>query len=191
VLATATCLLLRDGYAGTSMEAVAEAAAVSKRTLYRYHPDKRALFRAVVGGLIEAWRPPFEAEAAAPGDLAATLLVLARRMLRVALTPEALALHRLAVAEAGRFPEIVQALHEAGVATGIDRIAALLAPALPAGSDTAWLAEQFQRLVLDGPQSRALGFGAALDEALLADWAERAVLLFLRGSFVDAPVTRG
>ncbi len=180
MLQTATTLLLRDGYASTSMEAVAAASGVSKRTLYRYHPDKPALLRAVVAALIETWRPPFDAETATSDDLAGSLLRLARRMLQVALTPEALALHRLAVSEAARFPEIVQALHEAGVASGITRIAALITPLCPP-DDAPWLAEQFQRLVVSGPQGRALGFGAPLDASEQEIWAQRSVALFLRG----------
>jgi AcrR family transcriptional regulator len=179
-VAAATGLFLKEGYAATTMEAVAAAAGVSKRTLYKHHADKPTLLRAVVAAMVSAWRPPFDAEAADPADLVGSLLRLARRMLDVALTPQALALHRLAISEAERFPEIVQALHQAGTSTAIDRIAALLAPVV-APQDAVWAAEQFQRLVLGGPQLRALGFGTPLDAAARKAWARRSVELFLRG----------
>jgi AcrR family transcriptional regulator len=40
--------LLRDGYHATTMERIAEAARVSKATLYKYFPDKQELFLAAV-----------------------------------------------------------------------------------------------------------------------------------------------
>ena len=162
------------------MEAVAAASGVSKRTLYRQHPDKPTLLRAVVAALVDTWRPPFDAEPADAADLASSLLRLARRMLAVALTPDALALHRLAVAEAARFPEIGRALHDAGAGIGVTRIARLLAP-LPGTGDADWAAEQFQRLVLSGPQHRALGFAAPLTPAEQEAWARQSVALFLDG----------
>jgi AcrR family transcriptional regulator len=180
VVAAATTHFLHDGYGRTSMEAVARSARVSKRTLYKHHPDKPALLRAVVVSLVGAWREPFDAEPDDPADLEGSLTRLGRRMLDVALTPEALALHRLTIAEAGRFPEIVQALHSAGTITAIDRIAMLLEPVVPA-DEARWAAEQFQRLILAGPQSRALGFGVPLDEAGRESWTRRSVRLFLGG----------
>jgi AcrR family transcriptional regulator len=184
IVTSATGLFLKDGYAATTMEAVAAASGVSKRTLYKYHADKPALLRAVVAAMISAWRPPFDAEAADPADVAGSLLRLARRMLDVALTPQALALYRLAISESERFPEIVQSLHLAGTSTAIDRIAALLAPVVPPDA-AVWAAEQFQRLVIGGPRLRALGFGPPLDAAARETWARRSVALFLRGILGD------
>jgi AcrR family transcriptional regulator len=180
VLSAARDLFLRDGYASTSMEAVAAAAMVSKRTLYRYHPDKPALLHAVIAELIAGWRPPFDAEKVAPEDLPGSLFRLARRMLQVALMPEALALHRLAVSEAARFPEIGRALHQAGVASGADRIAELLS-GVCAPADAVWHAGQFQNLVIAGPQSRAIILGEVLAPAGQEAWARHSVALFLHG----------
>ena len=180
MLAVAAELFLRDGYARTSMEGVAAASAVSKRTLYRYHADKPGLLKAVVAAMIATWRSPFDTNPEDPTDLSNALLHLARGMLDIVLTREALALHRLAVSEAGRFPEMVQALHAAGLATGIERIAALISPVVPVGTEL-WAAEQFQHLVVAGPQHRALGFGSTLDATAREAWARRAVVLFLHG----------
>ena len=51
-------------------------------------------------------------------DLEAALRVAARGILRVGLTPEAIALHRLMVAEAGRFPELRTIMAQAGTPGG-------------------------------------------------------------------------
>lgn len=46
ILDAAQELLLRNGFRGTSMEAIAKAGGVAKPTLYAYFPDKQAVFDA-------------------------------------------------------------------------------------------------------------------------------------------------
>lgn len=184
VLEAATTLFLRDGYGPTSLEAVAAAAGVSKRTLYARFASKATLLREVVGRFVTLWRPPFDAGFEAGEALEPTLVAAARVTLATALAPEALALHRLVVAEAGRFPELDGVMRDAGVGLGTERIAAALAQAGVA--DPAWAAEQFMALVLFAPQRQALGAGPALDAAAQAAWAARATTLFLRGVMADA-----
>ena len=43
-------LFLRDGYARTSVDAIAAEAGVSKRTIYNHYGDKESLFLSVVSG---------------------------------------------------------------------------------------------------------------------------------------------
>ncbi len=179
ILAAATKLFLRDGYAATSMEAVAAAAGISKRTLYARFADKAALLQAAVAKLIAAWLPPFDAGLEGAASLEAALLQASRQMLRTALAPEALALHRLVVAEAGRFAELGRIMSAAGAGLGIRRIAGLLQSAGVAEPVRA--AEQFQHLLLAGPQYRALGLGPALSDEECEAWARASVALLLRG----------
>ena len=54
ILAAARTLFLSDGFERTSMDAIAAAAAVSKRTVYDYYGDKRTLLLAVVEQALEA-----------------------------------------------------------------------------------------------------------------------------------------
>jgi TetR/AcrR family transcriptional regulator, mexJK operon transcriptional repressor len=180
ILDAASALFLSRGFAATSMEAVAAAARVSKRTLYARHAGKAALLLAVVSRLVARWFAPYDAALARDLPLEEGLRFAAAGMLAAALTPEALSLHRLVLAEAGRFPEICQVLAKSGAGIGIAHLAELLGRAGIA--DPVWRAEQFMHLVLTGPQRRALGLGAPLDAAGLEDWAQRAVALFLRGA---------
>ncbi len=103
----------------------------------------------------------------------------------VALSPPALALHRVLVAEAQRFPQLIQLVNEAGAGKGVDRIAALLEREAKAGSlaiaDSRFAAEQFLNMVLSVPQKRALGFGEIMSPDELARWTSRTVALFLDG----------
>jgi TetR/AcrR family transcriptional regulator, mexJK operon transcriptional repressor len=185
ILDEATAAFLRDGYDATSIQAIARACRVAKRTIYARWPDgKPGLFHAVTERLMARW---LSESGAWPetDDLATALHAAAVRILAVALKPEAVALHRLLLAESGRFPELPLMLHQAGAAEGTSRIAALLRRAAETGKlppqDMAFAAEQFMHLVLAGPQRRALGLGRQLDGAELAAWARAAVALFLSG----------
>ncbi|MGH7122001.1 MAG: TetR/AcrR family transcriptional regulator [Acetobacteraceae bacterium] len=188
ILDVAKGLFFRQGFAATSMEQVAATARISKRTLYARFHDKAALFRGVVDRQVSGWRGHFEAEASAPGSLPAALLQAANGILSVALEPEALALHRIVVAEAERFPELARTLAAASTA-GVEWLAALLAR-FPAGArlppeERMFAAEQFLLMVVSGPRRRALGLGHPLDAAGLASWATRSVAFFLTGLQAD------
>jgi TetR/AcrR family transcriptional regulator, mexJK operon transcriptional repressor len=179
VLDAATDLFLRDGYGATSLEAVAAAAGVSKRTLYARFSGKAALLQVVVARLVTNWLPAFDAEIGQGGGLHDTLLGAARVMLVTALTPQALGLYRLIVAEIGRFPELALIMREAHAGAGTERLATVMTAA--GVTDPVWAAEQFMALVLSVPQRRGLGLGSPLDKAGQEMWARRAVDLFLDG----------
>lgn len=180
VVAAATDLFLRDGYGATSLEAVAAAAGVSKRTLYARFSGKAALLQVVVARLVTAWLPPFDAEMGHGGSLEARLLGAARVILATALTPQALALHRLVTAEIGRFPELARVMRDGGAGVGQERLARTMSEAGIVDPD--WAAEQFLALLVSVPQRRGLGLGSPMDEPAREEWATRAVALFLHGA---------
>lgn len=183
ILETATGLFLKHGFGATSIEAVASGAGISKRTFYHRFTDKAALFEAVVHRLIGQWLPVVVEEIAAGGAPVAVLERATRQTLAIALSPEALALHRLLVAEAQRFPQLAAIVAEEGSARGIARFADLLEKAAPGvgAADRRRAAEQFLALVLSLPQRRALGLGRAMSDAELDRWASDAVAIFLDG----------
>jgi len=111
---------------------------------------------------------------------------LARLMLRAALTPMALALNRLMIAEAQRFPELAAIVaREGGRGALVEEIAGMLEREARIGALTIdrpeFAAEQFIQLVVSLPQRRALGLGAPMNEDELDDWADDCVNLFLNG----------
>lgn len=185
ILDVATALFLGDGYGATSIEALAKRAGISKRTFYHRFRGKEELFEAVVRRLIERWTPPFDATLFEALTLAETMRCAAEHMLGVALTPEALALHRIVIAEAPRFPGLARILHELGSAVGIERIAQYLERCVANGEiraiDPRFAAEQFILMVVTGPRRRALGLGAPLSPTELRDWLDQSVRLFLDG----------
>jgi TetR/AcrR family transcriptional regulator, mexJK operon transcriptional repressor len=186
ILDVAEKLFLGHGFGATSIEAVAKHAGISKRTFYHRFPGKERLFEAVVRRLIERWLPPLDATLLSPPNLADALRRTAEQMLQIALTPEALALHRLVIHEAERFPGLARIMHELGAASGIERIASHLEPRIKSGElrtmDPRFVAEQFIFSVVTSPQRRALGLGVALTGSEIAAHAANAVALFLDGA---------
>lgn len=186
ILEAATQLFLADGYGSTTIEAVALRARISKRTLYHRFDDKAALFSAVVHKIIGQIRPPADVPLIEGATLRDILRRLAGMILHAALAPQAIALHRLVMAESARFPELVRAVHGDGsMREASTLIAGLLARELPASkltaADRAFAAEQFIFMIVTLPQRRAMGYGTAMAAAELEAWADKSVGLFLNG----------
>src|SRR5882724_10582319 len=107
IIDAATALFLRKGYLGTSMDEVAAQAAVSKQTVYKNFADKQSLFNEIIAGVtgtVGDFAEHVAQTLAATRDLPADLTAIARQYLRLVLRPEVLALRRLIVGEAARFP---------------------------------------------------------------------------------------
>ncbi len=187
IVAAASTLFLRDGYAATSIEAIAALAGTSKRTFYARFDGKGAVFLAVVHVLVRTWLSGFNESLDSAETLEDALLRASRRMLDVALTPIALALHVLITAEVQRVPELTDALRQGGAGIGVAKVAALLlahAPRLPA-EQANFAAEQFQTMVVSVPQRRALGLGPPLDASAREQWCRSSVTLLLHGLSLD------
>lgn len=186
ILDVATKLFFAEGYGATSIEAVARRARISKRTFYHRFPDKAALFGAVIHRIIDRLRPPSDVPLYEGGSLDEILRRLAGLILRAALTPTALSLSRLVIAEAHRFPELARAAAcEGSRDEAVKRIAALLDREARVGhiriNRPEFAAEQFLDTVITMPRRRALGLGKPMTKAELDAWADDCVNLFLNG----------
>lgn len=103
---------LQNGYAATSIEAIAREAGVAKITIYRQFENKEALFREVAHRAVSDARASMQATFVQRGtDERQVLLDLIERMYISATAPKTLALMRLVIAEAVRFPELAKALY--------------------------------------------------------------------------------
>ncbi len=186
ILEVATEHLLAHGYGATSIEAIAREARVSKRTFYHRFADKPALMAAVVARLIDSLRPAPQDLSIEGEGLDETLNHLGSLILSAALTGRVLQLHRLIVAESGRFPELSGAIAQAGGrAEAIGLISRFLSchptdpPITPAQARFA--SEQFLQMIVSVPQSRALGMGSAMALPEQRKWVRDTVTLFLKG----------
>lgn len=125
ILRTAGEMFLNFGFDGTTMDAVASAARISKRTLYARYPDKSALFNAVLRNLINRWLVPIFELQTQRGELRKTLLALAHYLTTFALTPQSVSVNRIIIAEAQRRPEFGR-LAEVGRKPALEAITSIL-----------------------------------------------------------------
>src|SRR4029079_1549149 len=72
-------MFLENGFELTTIESIAAAVGMTKRTVYARYEDKRALFKATVQRAVERWIVPIERfRAVESDDLQATLVEFAR-----------------------------------------------------------------------------------------------------------------
>jgi AcrR family transcriptional regulator len=141
ILEGARAVFLAEGFDGASMEAIAQAAGVSKGTLYTYFKGKDELFTALVAAcqnrsLEETFRSMKKAS-----DLRENLETLARNYLDAVREPDNLALLRVVVGASAKLPSLGRAFYETGMQPPIERLARYLADnTAPKGTDI-WDAE--------------------------------------------------
>jgi AcrR family transcriptional regulator len=126
IVDAATASFLRGGYLGTSMDEIAALADVSKTTVYNHFADKQSLFSAVVRARVDEASEPVQEEIVALAgttDLEKDLRELARRLLDRVMQPHIMALRRLVIAEAERFPELGRLFYERGAGRTVDALA--------------------------------------------------------------------
>jgi AcrR family transcriptional regulator len=186
IIAAATRLFLAEGYGATSIEQVAKAAEVSKRTLYARFPDKAALFAAVLHSIVEGLRPRTPIPVAERESLESILRRLAGLILHAALTPQAIAVHRLIIGESARFPALAAAVNRnAADEEAVALIARLLEREARAGTitldDPRFAARQFLHMVMTIPVRAAMGLHAPMTGAQLRQWPGKVVSFFLSG----------
>ncbi|MFY1683418.1 TetR/AcrR family transcriptional regulator [Micromonospora sp.] len=164
ILTAATGLFLASGYDGTSLARIAEAAGVSKATLFKQFPTKAALFDAIV---TESWQVE-DADAPEPSaeDLKAGLATIGHRYVELLTRPGMTALFRIVIAELPRFPELGEAQFSRGKMPYFESVSRYLVAADRAGSAT-----------VDDPDLAATQFLGMISNfvfwptLLLTDWA--------------------
>jgi AcrR family transcriptional regulator len=130
LIETAYDLFTTRGFAATSFEAIASAASINKRTIYRRYEDKENLFYAVIRWKYGKFVNHF-AEGPEPGEELAFLRKLLRDLLDFTLEPTMLKLTKVIISESDRFPFIIDQIFH-GKTT---RLALILEDALYALAD--------------------------------------------------------
>ncbi len=185
ILAAARRTFLASGFGAVSMDAIARAAGASKATLYAYFSSKEELFGAVVASEGERYFRGFSARELDPHDVETSLNEIARRFLELVLSPDAIAVNRITIAEAVRFPQLGDVFWRAGPEQTRAQIEAFLRRADEAGTlsvaDPKLAAEQFISLMRgDWHLRQLLRLEPPLNPAELQDAARGAVATFLR-----------
>src|SRR5271154_2735736 len=114
ILAAAQRTFLAGGFGAVSMDAIAREAGASKATLYAYFSSKEELFGAVVAHEGERYFRGFSARELDPHAVEASLTEIAHRFLDLVLSPDAIAVNRITIAEAVRFPQLGEVFWRAG-----------------------------------------------------------------------------
>lgn len=187
-------LFLTQGYAGTTMEQIAEHAGLTKRTLYNNYPDKESLFLEIVAEVISfaddfarALREEFQSGIGerrfTKANLHGTLHELGARLALRILRPEVVALRRLLIGEARGFPSIGRDYFDRAPAQVMDVLSwgfsELTRLKLLRAKDSARAAAQFAYLVAGEPLDRAMLTGIVPKRAALEVSAREGVETFL------------
>jgi len=114
ILAAATTLFLEQGYSGTSMDAIAAAAGVSKLTVYSHFKDKEALFAAAVEIKCQGQMPSPIFHFDESQSVEQVLLRIARSFHELVTQDDAVNLMRLMAAQAGQDQTMARLFFEVG-----------------------------------------------------------------------------
>jgi AcrR family transcriptional regulator len=109
ILQGAMKVFLQHGYAGASMDRVAEVARVSKNTIYNHFQDKEGLFTALIEQITTNRFQIVFGSVPLKGEPAVVLRQIAEKLLSVILPDsEYISFLRLLIAESERFPKLAQ-----------------------------------------------------------------------------------
>ena len=114
ILAAAKHLFLKNGYADTTMDAIAAKAGMTKQTVYSYYSNKEELFTQIIIALCNK-QPPSETKALPTNSTFQDLLeVVGLKMLELITSSEVLATTRLVISESERHPKLAKLYYESG-----------------------------------------------------------------------------
>ena len=187
LLTVAREVFLEHGYARATMDEVAGRGHISKTSLYREHPSKEALFRAVVTDWAaagrDAMRPHLE-RLVDGTDTRADLIALAQVMRDGILSRDVLRMRRLVTSESERFPEVAAEYLEQSWDSNVHGLADALTELGRQGRlrvpSAGLAADQLTWLVVGAPLNRELLAPTISPKGSLPP-VESAVDLFLAG----------
>lgn len=179
IIAAARATFLAHGYDAASMDQIALAASVSKRTVYNRFRSKEELFAAAIEETCRQILPVDIAAIEASLSTAQFVSEMAHAFMRGILQPEALALRRIAAFEAGRNP----ALGRSYLAHGPAYMAAAFAPILAR-------AAKREGIEIDDVEVAIYQLGALLSEPLYTEALLGVAPDDLEGA-IDAQIARG
>lgn len=179
-------LFLDHGYDAVTMEAVAEAADITKRTLYARYGDKSELFVAALLKSKGEWASHnIDASVEKQASLEEKLITVADALLKHVLDPEVIKMARMATAQAGQFPEEIKRSYNIALSPRIGSVATILKhhkSEIEAAyiKDVEMTAELFLGLVT-GITERLAGFGTIRSAKFERRKVRIAVRLFIEG----------
>jgi AcrR family transcriptional regulator len=182
---------MTNGFAGTSMDDVAQAAGVSKKTLYRFVPNKADLFESSVTDRIARFMLAVDPAALDLLPVATALGRIVEEYGLLTLSPETVAIQKLVIAESDRFPDLATSFFTDAVVATQQVLAAYLKQQCERGTlqieDPDVAAGMLRGMMAMEPQRAAMMKQRALpSHEEIADRARRCVQVFLFGTAARA-----
>lgn len=183
IITAARRLFLSQGYVGTTLDAVAEQAGVTKRTVYGYFPDKRALFKGVIEDAVgDPWefQVPLEGVATVEG-LHSALYAIGQGINEILYQPDYIQLLRVVITEVPSQPDLSILFERGAIRRALRTVTGLLRTAEMHGmlslKDTEAAAQQFVggfavRVFLDGLLQPSPQHARKLTNVELADYVD-------------------
>lgn len=186
IVQAATRLFLTNNYRSVSMEKIAQAAPVSKATLYNHFDSKNALLAAVVKNLCSALLQTMTQTLSTQDDVTQTLKKIAAAFIELLYSPDGLAMYRLVISESHEFPELGQMVYDSGAKIAIAQLEAYLQQLhdieIFSISNTRYAADAFFSLFKGDLHFKCLlGIHAPLSESEKTQLIESATAFYLRG----------
>jgi AcrR family transcriptional regulator len=145
------------GYGDATMEEVARACGMAKKTVYKFYPDKAALFSALVQSHDVV---AVSEELPKPGLATDMLARMLRELAAIILSPRQITLTRLVIAESVKSPELAGQFYRDCIEKTVSQFTQALTSdpslKLPADVDPRILADMVISTVLGGVHLRAL-----------------------------------
>lgn len=177
VISAARSEFIEKGYRAATMDAIAARADVAKRSLYLWHADKAALFRAcVIDGVHHLDLPSLVTET----DLERGLLQFSRALLSALSADYAYGMGALLMHEGRDFPELAHAVAQSHIVI-LEPLIAFFQRHGVSAADGPRLANLFEAMLLSDLQQRMVLDLPAREPAALGRRAEDTVRLFLHG----------
>jgi TetR/AcrR family transcriptional regulator, mexJK operon transcriptional repressor len=185
ILEAAKNLFLCNGYDGSSMDAIAAEAGVSKLTVYSHFTDKETLFAAAVESKCTEQLPELLFELGADTPIERVLLNIANGFSSLINSRESLMLHRVMVSLAAQDSKLPKMFYDAGPQRLLNEMEDLLKQADLAGKlrvpDPVSAADQFFCLIKGSANFRLLIGCCEPTEAQATDaHVQDAVAMFIR-----------
>ncbi|HEX2918679.1 MAG TPA: TetR/AcrR family transcriptional regulator [Edaphobacter sp.] len=175
-----SAVFLEKGYERASTTEFARRARTSKQTLYGMFPSKADMFLAVMSRHTDQLFAEHHLHIASPEPIKTVLTQMGEKILRMFTAPEFLALYRIVVAEAPRFPELAQRLWISCADHGHSLLAELLRSRAVGGPDYRKSGIQFVTFILgDVILNSMLNPQAQLTESAIQAHVQEAVDDFL------------
>lgn len=176
ILDAAVDLFVSNGYGQVTIDEIATASRVTKRTIYTYFGDKAEVFTATIERFRGRALADFESDTESLEDVAT-------RLVSVLHSDDAVGLHRLMIGESAQFPELAARFYASGPHGYIELLASHLRDR-PITQEDDRLAEALFGLLLgESHRRRLLGLSPAPTQAAAREQARGAlVVLGIAGS---------